>query len=841
MKNFFSALIALLLPFVAAAQFSVSGKITDERTGQPLPGATLVLQSLQNAPNTVSQTGGEYRFTNLKAGSYVLKVNYVGYQQASKSFNINRNTVIDVSLSTSTFTAEEVTVSATRASAKSPTAFTNLRKQDIEKNNLGQDLPYLLNQTPSVVTTSDAGAGVGYTGIRVRGSDGTRINVTVNGIPLNDAESQGSFFINLPDFASSVDNIQIQRGVGTSTNGASAFGASLNIQTTTRRDSAYAEINTSAGSYGTVKNTVMVGSGLLNGHFSLDGRLSRIASDGYIDMASSNLRSFYLSGAWYGKNSTLRANVFAGRERTYQAWYGVPDYVIGDNTIPDNRRFNELGIMPNGDRYPNQTDNYQQNHYQLLYDKQLNSKLSFSGALHYTKGAGYYEEFKEDADVKDYGLTPVVIGATQTNPGTTLRYTDLARRLWLDNDFYGLTYSLKYHPQNNTNLILGGAYNEYKGAHFGNIIYTKQSAGIIPNYEYYRDDAKKTDFNIFARGEFNIGKFLLYGDMQYRRIYYSFLGFDRNLNNVQQNATMNFYNPKVGVTYNINDRSNIYASLAVGNHEPNRDDFTNSTPQSRPKSENLKDFEAGYRTRGSNYNVGINGFYMLYKNQLILTGALNDVGAAIRSNIADSYRAGVELDGRVAILPQLSWAANLTLSTNKVKNYVRVLDGLYEDYTPTKLSVTQNFDKTDLAFSPSVIAGSEISFSPVKGGSIALLSKYVSRQYLDNTSNINPPGYPLTDDALSNPYARNRYLNGYFVNDVRLNYNFNIKGIKNIGVTLLVNNVFSAKYESNGATYPNLIGAGPVNGTLQGFNLVNGNYFYPQAPINFLAAVNLKF
>jgi iron complex outermembrane receptor protein len=835
LKNFYLALTALLLPILAAAQITVSGKITDQRTGQPLAGATVSLQNLKNAPGAVTDAQGIYRLNNVKSGSYTLKASYVGYQTYQNPLNVSSSIVVNFELTPGTFMAEEVTVSATRASAKSPTAFTNLKKQDLEKNNLGQDLPYLLNQTPSVVTTSDAGAGVGYTGIRIRGSDGTRINVTVNGIPLNDAESQGSFFINLPDFASSVDNIQIQRGVGTSTNGASAFGASLNIQTTTRNDSAYTEINTSAGSYGTVKNTVRLGTGLLNNHFTFDGRLSRIASDGYIDRASSNLLSYYLSGAYYGKSTTIRANVFAGRERTYQAWNGIPDYVIGDPAyatsigVRDVRRYNELGYISGDDYsknykfYKDQVDNYQQNHYQLLLDQQLSSKLSFSGALHYTKGGGYYEEFRGGDSVKAYGLTPVVIGATPTNPGTTLSTTNLVRRLWLDNDFYGITYSLKYRPHDNTNLILGGAYNEYKGAHFGNILYTSESAGILPNYEYYRDNAKKTDFNIFARGELNLGKFLLYGDMQYRRIYYSFLGFDRNLNNVQQNATMNFYNPKAGVTYNITSRSNVYASFAVGNHEPNRDDFTNSTPQSRPKSENLKDFEAGYRTAGKNYNVGVNGFYMLYKNQLILTGALNDVGSAIRSNIDNSYRAGVELDGRVVITPQLSWAANVTLSTNKVKNYV------------------QTFDKTNLAFSPSVIGGSEISFSPVKNGSIALLSKYVSRQYLDNTSNINPAQYPLTSDAQSNPFARNRYLDGYFVNDVRLNYNFSIKGVKNIGVTLLVNNIFSAKYESNGATYPSLMGGAVNNGSLAGYKLVNNNYLYPQAPINFLASLNLRF
>jgi iron complex outermembrane receptor protein len=402
----------------------------------------------------------------------------------------------------------------------------------------------------------------------------------------------------------------------------------------------------------------------------------------------------------------------------------------------------------------------------------------------------------------------------------------LVRRLWLDNDFYGVTYSLKYRPKKTLNLILGGAYNEYKGAHFGNIVYTSQSAGIPPNYEYYRDDATKKDFNIFARGEWTLGQVLLYADMQYRHINYSFLGFDRNLNNVQQDAKLNFYNPKAGITYNIDNRNNVYASFSVGNHEPNRDDFTNSTPQSRPKPENLKDFEAGYRTAGKNYSAGINGFYMLYKNQLVLTGALNDVGAAIRSNVKDSYRAGVEVDGRVTILPQLTWAANATLSTNKVKNYQQFLYN-YDNDT----YVEQQYSKTNLAFSPSFIGGSEISFSPIKNGSIALLSKYVSRQYLDNTSNTNTGGLTVDPAVANNKYAYHRYLDGYFVNDVRLNYNFKMKGVKNVGVSLLVNNIFSAKYESNGATYAGISG-GYVN---------NYNYIFPQAPINFLAALNLSF
>jgi iron complex outermembrane receptor protein len=821
LKNLFTALIALLLPVLASAQFSISGKITNQ-AGEALPGATVSITS--PAINTQTDVKGGYQIADLPGGTYTVKASYIGYQVTTQTITLKGNHTLNIALTNATFSAEEVTVTATRAGKNSPTAFTNLSKKDLQKNNFGQDMPYLLNQTPSVVVSSDAGAGVGYTGIRIRGSDGTRVNVTVNGIPLNDAESQGSFFINLPDLASSVNNIQVQRGVGTSTNGAGAFGGSINIQTATRRDTGFAEINTTVGSYNTIKNTVSMGTGLLGGHFSVDGRLSRIKSDGYIDRASSDLKSFFVSGAYYGKNSTLRLNVFSGIERTYQAWNGVPDYVINDNSIPNNRTYNELGLMPDGTYYKDQVDNYQQNHYQLLYDQKLSDKLSFSGALHYTKGFGYYEEFKKDAAVADYGLTPVVVG------DSTITNTNLARRLWLNNDFYGVTYALKYQAKSNLNLTLGGAYNRYTGAHYGNIIYTQQDAGIPPNYEYYRDDAEKSDFNIFGRGEYKLGDVTLFADLQYRRIYYSFLGFDRNLNNVQQNATLNFFNPKAGITYELDEHNNIYASFAVGNHEPNRDDYTNSTPASRPKPENLKDFEAGYRTSGDIFKGGINLFYMLYKNQLILTGALNDVGSATRMNVDNSYRAGIEFDGRVKITNQLSWAANATISTNKIKDLNRTLASYDDNYDPLP-PVVQSFKKTNIAFSPSLIAGSEIAYSPIKNGSIAFISKYVSKQYLDNTSNINPTGITISPDVADNPYAVNRYLKAYFVNDVRLSYNFSTKAIKNIGIGLLVNNVFSKKYEANGATYPEVDGG----------TLVNYNYYFPQATRNFLASLNLSF
>ena len=789
----------MLLPVLASAQFTISGKITDQQSGEALPGATITIQNQAPRPpeggvtsNVISDGGGTYRLTNLKSGTVTIKVTYVGYQTAQKTIVLNANTTADFSLGRNN-TLEAVTVSATRASANSPTAFTNLNKKDLGKNNSGRGFEYLLDQTPSTVVSSNAGAGVGYTNIRIRGSDATRINVTLNGIPMNDAEDQGVYFIDLPDLASSVNSVQVQRGVGTSTNGAGAFGASINIQTTTRRDTAYAELNSSAGSYGTLKNTINAGTGLLGGHYSLDGRFSNITSDGYIERSGSSLRSLFLSGAYYGKASVLRFNFMSGHEKTHQAWDGVPE----DSVKFGNRRYNELGyINSSGTYYDNQTDNYTQNYYQLLYNKQLSDKLAFSGALHYTRGYGYYEEYKNDQSLADYGILTI------PTP------TDLVRRLWLSNYFYGATYNFTYRPQNNLDLTLGGAYNEYRGDHYDNIEWTKTPTGLPPDYEYSRKNAKKTDFNVFAKAEYRLGKVVLSGDVQYRHIYYSFLGYDQNLNNVQQQVRLNFFNPKAGITYLINDRDNIYASVAIGNHEPNRSDFVNSSPASRPKAEHLTDFEFGYRTNQSNFSASVNGFYMLYKNQLVLTGALDDVGEAIRTNIKDSYRAGIEGSAKIKIAQPLSWAVNATVSTNKVKNFQQFL---YNYDNDTEVPTT--YKSANIAYSPNFTGSSTISYQPIKNAEVAFISKYVSLQYLDNTS------------------TRSRSLPSFFVNDVRLNYNFKIKGIKTLGVGLLINNIFSVKYQSDGATYPDI----------ESGKVVNYNYFFTQAPVNFLGSLNLRF
>ncbi|MEJ7778085.1 MAG: TonB-dependent receptor [Daejeonella sp.] len=788
MKNFLIIAAAILMPFMASAQFSISGKITDKQTGQALEGAGIYLED--SFITARADPSGSYGIKNLKAGKYVVRIRYLGYQGMEKSISVTENLTLDFQLSANTLLADEVLVKATRATENSATTYKNVSREELEKNNLGQDLPFLLNQTPSVVVSSDAGNGIGYTGIRIRGSDPTRVNVTINGIPYNDSESQGTFWVNMPDFASSVDNIQIQRGVGTSTNGAGAFGGSLNIQTSTRRDSAYAELNNTFGSYQTLKNTVNVGTGLINNKFSFDGRLSRIKSEGYIDRGASDLKSYFISGAFYGKNSLLRANVFSGAEKTYQSWNGVPESLLNSN-----RTFNSF-------TYEDQTDNYAQNHYQLLYSHVFSSKFSGNGALHYTLGRGYYEEFKEDQDLINYGLAPFNSG------GTTITESDLVRRRWLDNDFYGLTYSLNYNPISALNLTVGGAYNKYDGDHFGEVIRGQLIPVNLKQQRYYLGNGFKTDFNTYAKADYAIGDLNLFADLQFRSVGYQISGTDKNRNSLSQTDELKYFNPKFGLSYQLNAGNNIYASIAVANKEPNRDDYVNSTPAARPSSENLTDIEAGYRTRTENFTAGLNAYAMLYKDQLVLTGKVNDVGEYIRQNVEKSYRYGVELDSRIQLSRKFGWGLTASLSSNKIKNFTEFVD----DYDNGG-QIVNNYKDVDLAFSPQFIGSSELVFQPFRRAEIGLLSKYVSRQFLDNTSNSA------------------RKLDAFFVNDVRIVYNTSFKGLKNIGLTLLVNNVFSETYESNGYTFSYLYGG----------EFTTENFYFTQAPANFLLSLGLKF
>lgn len=667
---------------------------------------------------------------------------------------------------------DEVLVSAVRVTTKTPVSFSNLTKKEIKFRNLGQDIPILMNYLPSVVTTSDAGNGVGYTGIRVRGSDATRVNVTINGIPYNDSESHGTFWVNMPDFASSVESLQLQRGVGTSTNGAGAFGASLNMLTDNFANKSTGEISNSFGSFNTRKHTVKFSTGLMNDHFEIAGRLSAINSDGFIDRGASDLKSYFLQGTYVGKTTLIKALVFGGNEKTYQSWNG-----IDGETLNTNRRFNSAGAFTdeqgNMRFYDNETDNYQQDHSQLHWNEKFSDKWSTNFALHYTKGRGYYENYKEDADFAEYGLQPF----------GTVTTTDLVRQKWLDNDFYGTTFSANYKDES-VDVIFGGGWNKYEGNHFGEVIWARFASQSELGDKYYYDDAIKTDGNIFAKANYQISSQLsLFGDLQFRSVNYKADGVQA----LPVNDTFNFFNPKAGLTYTVNASNALYASYARANREPNRNDYEGGNV--RP--EKLNDFELGWRYTAEKMQINTNVYYMAYKDQLILTGNLDDVGAPIRSNSEKSYRLGLEVDATIAFNDQWIIRPNFTLSANKNRDLA--VEG-------------QNYGTTDIAYSPSIIAGNIIVYSPIKNLHLSWLQKFVGEQYLNN---IELPAARLAD---------------YFVNDLNVAYTFKPKTIFNeIVLTGLLNNFLDKKYVSNGYMYDIY------------------PYYYPQAGTNFLLGLTLKF
>jgi iron complex outermembrane receptor protein len=741
----------------------------------------------------------------MKGESSRVRLSFIGYTPQVIDIG-KRGTELEVLLRPETFMSNEVFVQALRVDEATPMAYETVEREEIRERNLGQDIPYMVAHTPSVVTTSDAGTGIGYTGIRIRGVDPARINVTINGIPLNDAESHGVFWVDIPDLASSVENIQIQRGVGTSTNGAGAFGASMNLQTAEMRPEAYGEINTGYGSFNTRKFNVKLGSGLMENGWQFEGRLSKIDSDGYIDRAWSDLKSFYLSGARHGDRSLLRADVFSGLETTYQAWYGVPE-----DMLESDRTYNPAGTEKTGQPYDNQTDNYQQDHYQLHYSYRVARNWNATASLHYTYGRGYYEEYKAEQPLAEYELEPVGL------PGATVTESDLVRRLWLDNHFYGMVFSTRYSRPDRWSFTLGGGYNEYDGDHYGEVVWARYFGSGDTDGRYYQNNGFKTDFNLYAKVSYNLTDALnAYGDIQLRNITYSFLGKDRQpapgggqqVVDVQQNDRLAFLNPKAGFSYRLDDNQRLFVSFSVGNKEPTRDEYVNSTPENRPLHETLYDWEAGYKGEFGSFFAGVNLYYMKYRNQLILTGEINDVGAYIRQNVPHSYRSGIELQAGVRILPQLEWSGNLTLSRNKIRVYTQYIDN-YD----TGEQEMRTYRNTDIAFSPQVIGNSVLAYHADRF-SVEWTAKYVSRQYMDNTQ------------------SRSRSLNPYVVNDVRFGYSLSeVPLVNRIRMTLQVNNVLNEMYESNGYTF----------GYVLGGNEQHFNYYYPQAGRNIMAHVKLEF
>lgn len=711
---------------------------------------------------------------------------------AQKEINITKDTI----------NLDEVLVKATRVDKDAPFTQNNITKKEIEQRNLGQDIPILLNYLPSVVTTSDAGAGIGYTGIRVRGSDATRVNVTINGIPVNDSESHGVFWVNMPDFASSTQSIQLQRGVGASTNGAGAFGASLSMSTNGIANNAFAEINTSGGSYNTYKVNTEFSTGKIykGDDFGVEfaGRVSKIASDGYIDRASSDLKSLFLSASFFTEKTLIKALVFGGHEITYQAWDG-----IDAETLKTDRTYNPSGEIydDNGDLegfYKDQVDDYKQDHYQLHINHQFENDWTANLAFHYTYGRGYFESYKNDEDMVEYGMQPIEVN------GELKTSTDLVRRKWLDNDFYGTTFSLLKNFDK-LNFTFGGAYSKYIGDHFGEVIWAKYGS-TMPHQKYYDNTGRKSDFNVFTKGEYTINDdWVIYGDLQYRNINYDIEGIDEGPSTIDVTDKHNFFNPKVGVSYFLN-KSNFYLSYAKGHKEPKRSDYESDV---KPKAESLDDFELGWKYNSDKFILNTNLYYMNYTNQLVLTGAIDNVGNPIAENIGKSYRLGLEIDAALKILEQLTWQPNIALSTNKNVDKHYKWNGVLTDY-----------GDTDLSFSPNIVAASNLVFMPIKNLNISLLSKFVGEQYMSNIEN---------EDSK---------LDSYFVNDLNMNYTFNPNKIfKEVVITGLVNNIFNTKYVSNGYFYtydddwtdPNQV------------TTYTGAGYYPQAEINFLVGLTLKF
>jgi len=684
-------------------------------------------------------------------------------------------------------------VRSVRASENSPFAITNVNKTSIQQVNYGQDLPFIIQNTPSVVVNSDAGTGVGYTGIRIRGTDGTRINVTLNGIPYNDAESLITYFVDLPDFSSSLNSIQIQRGVGTSTNGAGAFGATINLATNDYHPEKYLSLQSSAGSFNTFKNTLQVGTGLLNNHFTMDARVSNISSDGYIDRAASNLKSFYVSSTYWGDKSSLRFNIFSGWEKTYQAWFGVPEELLATQ-----RTYNPAGMEKTGAPYANQTDNYQQTHYQLFYNKTINKNWQWSTAVFLTRGKGYYEEYKGGVVLTDY-----IANSIAADP------IDLVRRKWLDNNFYGQIASLVYEEGKNK-FTLGGAWNTYDGLHYGRLPYLSTlvinpTLEFNPNMNYYFNNAIKKDFNTYIKWNHQITeKLSSFVDVQFRKVTHNMYGFDHNPDLIIK-RDFDFLNPKAGLFYKTK-QTNYYASIAIAHKEPNRDDFEAATNQ-QPKQELLTDMELGFKNKQGNFEWGANIYLMNYKDQLVLTGKINDIGAYTRTNVPNSHRIGIELEENWKINSFITSAGNISFSQNKIADFTEYVD----DYDKGgQLAITHK--NTDITLSPNLTAAHMLNIQLNKKWQLNFSSKYVSKQYLDNTQN------------------EARILKAYFLQDINTSYTLFTKQKWNAQLQLYVNNIFDKKYEPNGYTYSYLSEG----------SITTSNNYYPMAGRNYWLSLKIN-
>ena len=794
-------ILLLFITFTSIAQNNFVGRVTDS-SGEPIVGANILIEE----SNLITYTDEKGKFyLNSNSTNIDIQVSHVGYLTKEIEFS-NPNQEINIVLDDGIILKDEIKVISTRAKYNSPFAFTNISKSFIEKNNSGKDIPFLINSTPSTYSTSDAGNGIGYTGVRIRGSDATRINVTINGIPYNDSESHGVFWVNVSDLASSANSIQVQRGVGSSTNGGGAFGGTVSIKTGKASEDFKLKYSSSAGSYKSFKNTLELNSGLIKNKINMNLRLSKINSDGYVDRATSDLKSYYASASYYSDKTSIDLINFSGKERTYQSWWGTPEgrinndieemnNVIANNGYSDEQADNLLnsGRTFNYYTYDNQTDNYQQDHYQMHFNHDISNTANLHLALHYTYGRGYYEEFREDDNLSNY------------YDFLENKSLDLVRRRWLSNHFYGLTYSFSK-KFDKSEINIGGALNEYDADHFGEIIQPQ----LMVSEPYYFSKSFKKDGNIFIKYNLNITESAeLFTDMQLRGYSHKMKGNDNDKSIIDVNKNNIFFNPKIGLTKSLNNKVILYGSVAVANREPIRSDYIDSKIE--PKHESLVNIELG---KGFNYNIGsfnTNLYLMEYNNQLITTGEVNDVGAYIRENVKKSRRFGVELTN-VLNTKDFYVNSSLSLSRNLVYNFNETLYDYGADFSQYNI-IENKYGVTDLAFSPGVLLNNHFEWKANKFLSFILNSKYVGKQYLDNTSN------------------EKRVLKDFLINDFKIQTNLTNNVFNNLFFKIEINNIFNVKYSSNGYTF----------GYYGGMDYeVRENYFYPQATRNIMFSISIE-
>lgn len=806
---FFAVWMLLLVSTAVHAQYLVRGFVYDEN-GDPLAGATLVLDEVRA---TISNSSGNYEFTKVSGGLHNLKVSFIGYETDEVKLNVKEDLKKNFQLELQSHLAPEVIVSAYRAGSKTPMAYTNISGDKMRQAGVNEDLPYLLQLSPSFVATSESGLGIGNTSFRIRGSDPTRTNVTINGIPLNDSEGQGVYWANMPDFSSSVNEVQVQRGVGTSTNGSAAFGATVNFRSGSEFTAPFAEGASSVGSYNTFKNSVKMSTGTINNKFSLEARYSNLQTDGYVRNAFADHESMFLSGTLHFDQSFLKLNVIHGDQTTGISWEGIPK-----EKLKTDRKYNPAGAYTdlNGNQqfYKDETDNYIQTHYQAFYSHAFSNKLDMTAALHYTRGDGFYEQYKESAKFSSYNLPNVVIG------GETISRSDLIRQKWMENDFYGFVLSGNQEINVNLKLSVGGGWNQYDGDHFGKVIWSRIGTNMEKDYQWYYNNGLKTDYSAFAKANYEFGKVNLLLDVQYRGIDYKMEGEDDDLVGFSQNHSFDFFNPKAGIFVDITDALQAYGSFGVANREPTRTNFKDAKgdPSAMPKSERLFDWEAGSHYQSEKFSISMNLFYMLYDDQLVPTGEKSNTGRDIMTNVKDSYRTGLELQWGVAPIHQIRWDGNVTLSQNKIRNYVETSEDSYsviengEEVWKSEV-VSKSLGSTNIAYSPSVVLGSVLSYNFMKDASITLNSKYVGEQFFDNTS------------------SNDRKLDAYFVNDLKVRYGFSPQWMKKVELSAMVNNLFDQEYETN-AYGGNWYESG-VEKTWA--------YYYPMAPRHYMFQLLLRF